>query len=91
MGVRQALSKCSHLSLCKSSADTLDDTNVDAVIARNLWKNHRLLPPTSKSKQNWDVVMVRPLPLAPPGCADSASDSDSARRGRPSWCLTRQL
>ena len=36
----------------------IDDSNVDAVIARNLWKNHRILPPNSKFKQNWDLVMV---------------------------------
>lgn len=35
-----------------------DDSNVDAVIARNLWKNHRILPPTSKFKQNWDLMMM---------------------------------
>ncbi|KAL1507626.1 hypothetical protein AB1Y20_007245 [Prymnesium parvum] len=44
--------------LCKSSPDSLDDTNVEAVIARNLWKNHRLLPPLSRFKQNWDMVMI---------------------------------
>uniref|UniRef100_A0A7S2J4H1 Ion transport domain-containing protein n=1 Tax=Haptolina brevifila TaxID=156173 RepID=A0A7S2J4H1_9EUKA len=36
----------------------LDDSNVDAVIARNLWKNHRILPPTSKNKQHWDLMMM---------------------------------
>ena len=36
----------------------VDDSNVDAVIARNLWKNHRILPPTSRFKQNWDLFMV---------------------------------
>ena len=35
-----------------------DDSNVDAVIARNLWKNHRILPPTSKFKSNWDLMMM---------------------------------
>ena len=42
-----------------SSKGDVDDSNVDAVIARNLWKNHRILPPSSKFKQNWDLVMVR--------------------------------
>mmetsp|Transcript_5676 Transcript_5676/g.15074 ORF Transcript_5676/g.15074 Transcript_5676/m.15074 type:complete len:595 (-) Transcript_5676:173-1957(-) len=41
-----------------SSANDLDDSNVDAVIARNLWKNHRILPPTSKFKSNWDLMMM---------------------------------
>ena len=31
---------------------------LDAVIARNLWKNHRILPPTSKFKANWDLFMM---------------------------------
>ena len=39
----------------------VDDSNVDAVIARNLWKNHRILPPNSKNKQNWDLFIVRML------------------------------
>ncbi len=43
---------------CKSKTDDVDDSNVDAVIARNLWKNHRILPPTSKNKNNWDLFMV---------------------------------
>ena len=36
----------------------VDDSNVDAVIARNLWKNHHIIPPNSKNKQNWDLVMM---------------------------------
>ena len=62
-------SKCNPFRLCrKGSVDTLDDDNVDAVIARNLWKNHKLLPPTSRFKQNWDVIMVRSAarPRPPP-------------------------
>jgi len=45
---------------CWSSSSTseLDDSNVDAVIARNLWKNHRILPPTSRFKSNWDLMMM---------------------------------
>lgn len=35
-----------------------DDSNVDAVIARNLWKNHRILPPSSPFKARWDMVMM---------------------------------
>ena len=42
----------------KSKATDVDDSNVDAVIARNLWKNHRIIPPNSKNKQNWDLIMV---------------------------------
>ena len=41
-----------------SKNQEIDDSNVDAVIARNLWKNHRILPPTSPFKQNWDLVML---------------------------------
>ena len=40
------------------TSNDLDDSNVDAVIARNLWKNHKILPPTSKFKANWDLVML---------------------------------
>ena len=44
---------------CGSNTNTdVDDSNVDAVIARNLWKNHRILPPTSRFKQNWDLFMM---------------------------------
>lgn len=28
------------------------------MIARNLWKHHRILPPSSKFKQNWDLGMT---------------------------------
>ena len=28
------------------------------MIARNLWKHHRMLPPDSKFKHNWDNVML---------------------------------
>lgn len=50
----------SMLPCCDAEDDNdVDDSNVDAVIARNLWKNHRILPPTSKFKQNWDLMMVR--------------------------------
>ena len=45
---------------CSNKRNTdVDDSNVDAVIARNLWKNHRILPPNSRFKQNWDLFMVR--------------------------------
>lgn len=48
------LEKC-----CPSNnKEELDDSNVDAVIARNLWKNHRILPPTSTFKTRWDLFMV---------------------------------
>lgn len=48
------------ISCCCSSSDAndLDDSNVDAVIARNLWKNHKILPPTSKFKANWELFML---------------------------------
>ena len=35
-----------------------DESDVDAVIARNLWKHHRMLPPDSKFKHNWDNMML---------------------------------
>jgi len=51
----------SYLPCCaRDDKVEVDDSNVDAVIARNLWKNHRILPPTSKNKQHWDLIMVRP-------------------------------
>ena len=53
------------LTKTRHAIEEEDETDVDAAIARNLWKNHRLLPPTSKFKSNWDIVMVR-APL--PGC-----------------------
>ena len=34
----------------------LDD--VDAEIARNLWKHHRMLPPGSRFRQKWDYFMM---------------------------------
>ena len=41
-----------------SELDEEDDKNVDAVIARNLWKNHKLFPPTSIFKHRWDLLML---------------------------------
>ena len=35
-----------------------DESDVDAVIARNLWKHHRLLPPQSTFKHYWDLIMI---------------------------------
>jgi CRP-like cAMP-binding protein len=48
------------LQCCSSDRgnNDLDDSNVDAVIARNLWKNHRILPPTSPFKSRWDLFMM---------------------------------
>ena len=37
-----------------------DDDDVEAIIFRNVWKNHRLLPPTSKYKSYWDLVRSLP-------------------------------
>ena len=34
-----------------SMGDDDDDVDVELAIAKNLWKNHRLLPPTSKFKE----------------------------------------
>ena len=40
-----------------SSADVnVDEEDVEAIILRNLWKRHRILPPYSVYKQYWDVV-----------------------------------
>lgn len=41
-----------------SMGDDDDDVDVELAIAKNLWKNHRLLPPTSKFKEYWDMVML---------------------------------
>ena len=35
-----------------------DDTDVDAEIARNLWKHHRMLPPNSVFKHYWDILIL---------------------------------
>ena len=32
------------------------DEDVEAIIFRNLWKHHRLLPPQSRFKTFWDPV-----------------------------------
>ena len=52
------------------------ETDIDAEIARQLWKNHRLIPPTSKFARYWFsfiifLVLVRTMPEAMPrsGCA----------------------
>ena len=34
----------------------MDEDDVEAVIFRNLWKHHRLLPPRSKYRSYWDAV-----------------------------------
>ena len=52
------LSKLYGMCCTTQNQGEVDDSNVDAVIARDLWKNHRILPPTSKFKSNWDLVMV---------------------------------
>jgi len=49
---------CSVISCGYGKQDDLDDSNVDAVIARNLWKNHKILPPTSPFKNRWDIFMM---------------------------------
>ena len=41
-----------------SMGDDEADTDVDKAIAQMLWKNHRLFPPTSVFKNNWDSVML---------------------------------
>ena len=62
---------------CSNKRNTdVDDSNVDAVIARNLWKNHRILPPNSRFKQNWDLFMVRAHISEPP--SQTAQSSDEA-------------
>ena len=35
-----------------------DVEDLDAQIFKNLWKHHRLLPPTSTFKSRWDLVMI---------------------------------
>ncbi|KAL1515671.1 hypothetical protein AB1Y20_002288 [Prymnesium parvum] len=35
-----------------------DDVDVEKQIAKDLWKNHRLFPPTSAFKNNWDSIML---------------------------------
>ena len=42
----------------KRKQDDLDDANVDAVIARNLWKNHKIFPPSSRFKAHWDLAVL---------------------------------
>ena len=86
---RQSMGWLSNLPCCASDrrADE-DDSNVDAVIARNLWKNHRILPPTSRFKSNWDLMMVRqkqshPAPR-PPMSAGSPLRSRNAHDRGPS-------
>jgi len=34
------------------------DRNVEEEIARNLWANHRMIPPESKFKRNWNTMIV---------------------------------
>lgn len=41
-----------------STAAAADDTDVDAEIARNLWKHHRMLPPNSSFKHYWDILIL---------------------------------
>ena len=41
-----------------SIGDEEADTDVDRAIAQMLWKNHKLFPPTSVFKNNWDTVML---------------------------------
>jgi len=35
----------------------IDDDDVDATILRNIWKQKRLLPPTSLAKERWEAFM----------------------------------
>ena len=37
--------------------DAIDDDDVDATILRNIWKQKRLLPPTSLAKERWEAFM----------------------------------
>jgi len=47
-----------HQGFSSASSSDVDDRDVDAVIARSLWKNHHILPPTSRFKSNWDLMMM---------------------------------
>lgn len=40
------------------SSDNSVDTDVDAEIAHNLWIHHRMLPPNSRFKHWWDIVLL---------------------------------
>ena len=44
----------------------VDEDDVEAVIFRNLWKHHRLLPPRSKYRSYWDAVCAAFCPPAVP-------------------------
>ena len=39
-------------------ADDDEELNAEEEIARNLWANHKMLPPRSKFKHKWDRFMV---------------------------------
>ena len=72
-----------------SMGDDDDDVDVELAIAKNLWKNHRLLPPTSKFKEYWDMVMLlfgalcspRAAPAPRPRCSISATARQVESRG----------
>ena len=94
----QSILSCQWATCCSTDRnDDVDDSNVDAVIARNLWKNHRILPPTSKFKQNWDLVMVpsphchrsaqRPSPPSPVPTPTAAN----LVRGPPACAMLRAV
>ena len=38
-----------------------DEDDAEATILANLWKQQRLLPPTSKYRSYWDLVRARTL------------------------------
>ena len=50
----------------------VDEDDVEAVIFRNLWKHHRLLPPRSKYRSYWDAVRV--LRFVRPRCPQRLLD-----------------
>lgn len=42
----------------KAGGDEELDRNVEEEIARNLWANHRMLPPESSFKKHWNMLIV---------------------------------
>ena len=45
-------------SASRGAIDLNDELNAEVVIARHLWRNHRLLPPSSASKRRWDIMIL---------------------------------
>ena len=58
MGWRDILDHLFDMCRPRQTSLDLDDDNADAVISRNLWKNHRLLPPVSAFRNHWDLIMI---------------------------------